>query len=50
VERPKPPAVEPVGPYRPGIVVTSEEFVPKGGISTFDNKTGKTRPQPKEER
>jgi hypothetical protein len=42
-ERPKTPVVEEVGPYRPGIVVTSDKFVAKSGISTFDNVTGKTK-------
>lgn len=42
-ERPKQPVVEEVGPYRPGMVVTSDKFVPKSGISKFDNQTGKVK-------
>lgn len=43
-EKIKQPVVEEVGPYYPGMVIASKEMAEssKGGISTFNNQTGKT--------
>lgn len=46
------PVIEEVGAYYPGMVVTSKEQAEstRGGISTFDIRTGKTKesePKPK---
>ena len=46
----KKPTVEPTGPYRPGMVVASDNVLSnlKGGMSCFNAKTGKTdNPQEK---